>query len=344
MDASKSQTISYQKLYRKTKKMLEAEQDKNKALEKENQELLLLLKSKKEQPKESQSKESQSKESQPKNNKEQERNDILEKKNKYLNAKINIFTNNKNKGEKDEVLLLLKLYHLNEMNEFEKLVEIFGEEASKGISILDIDTNDEIVDINNLSKAKSCYKADFKMRMKKTLKIYTPSIKSKNGANPAIINHTPRNAKIFQEDGIFYNDISYLDKILAEYIDKRVNKKIGEDTLISKLMCLKNHYSLKEIFLKLLSYFVFDGTGKGYSKCRANAIIEYHNDKITFKNCDDIEKKNEYIKSIYDTLVISLRDKCMPKVMNEYCKPWVFDDIKPDGSIKHKGSLHIRIK
>ena len=53
MDAPKSQTISYQKLYRKTKKMLEAEQDKNKALEKENQELLfevnklkLLLKAK----------------------------------------------------------------------------------------------------------------------------------------------------------------------------------------------------------------------------------------------------------------------------------------------------------
>jgi hypothetical protein len=34
----------------------------------------------------------------------------------------------------------------------------------------------------------------------------------------------------------------------------------------------------------------------------------------------------------------------MPKVLNEYCKPWVFNDIKPDGSIKHKGSLHIRIK
>jgi len=32
--------------------------------------------------------------------KEQERNEILEKKNKYLLAKINILTNNQNRGEK----------------------------------------------------------------------------------------------------------------------------------------------------------------------------------------------------------------------------------------------------
>ena len=28
----------------------------------------------------------------------------------------------------------------------------------------------------------------------------------------------------------------------------------------------------------------------------------------------------------------------------EYCKPWIFEDIKSDGSIKLKGSLHIRVK
>ena len=100
--------------------------------------------------------------------KEKERNEIIEKKKKYLLAKINIHTNNQNIGEKDEVLLLLDLYHLNEMNEFDKLIEIFGEEASEGISILNIDTGDEIVDLNKLSKAPSGYKADCKIRMKKT--------------------------------------------------------------------------------------------------------------------------------------------------------------------------------
>ena len=99
---------------------------------------------------------------------EQERNEILEKKNKYLLAKINILTNNKNRGEKDEVLLLLNLYHVNEMNEFDKLIEIFGEEASEGISILNMDTDNEIHNINKLSKAPSVYKSDCKIRMKKT--------------------------------------------------------------------------------------------------------------------------------------------------------------------------------
>ena len=276
--------------------------------------------------------------------KEKERNEIIEKKNKYLLAKINIHTNNQNIGEKDEVLLLLDLYHLNEMNEFDKLIEIFGEEASEGISILNIDTGDEIVDLNKLSKAPCGYKADCKIRMKKTNNVYSISIKSKNGANPSILNHTPRSAKIFQEGGILNDHVCCLDKIIQEYIYKRVNKIIGEDTPISKLMCLKDDYLLKEKFLEILSYFVFDGSGKGYSKCKSDAIMTYQRDKIIFKKYDNIQNKKVYIESIYDKIVISLRDKGMPKVMNEYCKPWVFNDIKPDGSIKYKGSLHIRIK
>mgnify|MGYP001312519027 CR=1 FL=1 len=270
--------------------------------------------------------------------------EVVEQLAKYSLAKKNILTNNQNRGEKDEVLLLLNLYHINEMNEFDKLIEIFGEEASEGISILNLDTDDEIYDINKLSKAPNGYKADCKIRMKKTNNIYSISIKSKNGANPAILNHTPRSAKIFKEGGIFNDHVSCLDKILQEYIDKRINKIIGEDTPISNLMCLKNDNLLKENFLKILSYFLFDGTGKGYSKCKADAIMTYQNDKIIFRKCDNIQNKKVYIESIYDKIVISLRDKGMPKVLNEYCKPWVFNDIKPDGSIKHKGSLHIRIK
>lgn len=275
---------------------------------------------------------------------QKERSNNLEKKNKYLSARLNILTNNQNIGEKDEVLLLLDLYHLNEMNEFDKLIEIFGEEASEGISILNIDTDDEIFDLNKLSKAPCDCKADCKIIMRKTNNVYSISIKSKNGANPSILNHTPRSAKIFQEDGILNGYVSCLDKILQEYIDKRINKIIGEDTPITNLMCLKDDYSLKEKFLEILSYFVFDGSGKGYSKCKSDAIMTYQSDKIIFRKCDNIQNKKVYIESIYDKIVISLRDKGMPKVMNEYCKPWVFHDIKPDGSIKYKGSLHIRIK
>ena len=47
-------------------------------------------------------------------------------------------------------------------------------------------------------------------------------------------------------------------------------------------------------------------------------------------------RKKEYIQSIYNTIVISLRDKSMPKSIPEYCKPWIFDDIKSDDSVKYK--------
>ena len=82
---------------------------------------------------------------------EAERKEILIKKIKYNNAKIKILTSNQNKGEKAEVLLLLKLYHLNELEQFDKLIEIFGEEASEGISILNLATDEEILDINIIS-------------------------------------------------------------------------------------------------------------------------------------------------------------------------------------------------
>jgi len=268
----------------------------------------------------------------------------LKKENQYLLAKINILTNNQNKGEKGEVLLLIELYYLNETKQYDKLIDIFGEEASEGISILNMNTENEILDINELSKAKCGFKADCKIKMKKTQNIYSISIKTKNGANPAILNHTPRSAKIFQEGGILCHSIICLDKILREYIDKRGKKIIGEDTLITNLECVKEDPLLKDEIIPVLTYFVFDGSGKGCSKCNANAIMTYQDEKITFIKCVNIEDKHTYIKSIYDTIVLSLRDKSMPKVIPEYCKPWIFNDVKPDGLIKYKGSLHIRIK
>ena len=273
---------------------------------------------------------------------EAERKEILIKKIKYNNAKIKILTDNKNKGEKAEPLLLLKLYHLNELEQFDKLIKIFGEEASEGISILNLATDEEILDISNVSsKAPSKYKADCKIRMKKTKNVYSPSIKSEH--NPSILNHTWRHKEVFQEGGVLYNYLPYLDTILQEYLYKRVNKIIGEDAPIVNLTCLEDDYLLKEKLIEVLIYFVFDGTGGGYSKCRANAMMTYGN-KITFIKCDNIQNKKTYVESIYDKIAISLRDKGMPKSIYEYCKPWIFHDIKSDSSIKYKGGLQFRIK
>ena len=131
--------------------------------------------------------------------------------------------------------------------------------------------------------------------------------------------------------------------MLAEYIEKRNKKIIGEDTPINNIESLKDSL-IKNKFMDVLAYFVFDGSGKGYSKCKANAIITYQDEKMIFIKCENIEEKKAYIKTIYDTIILSLRDKGMPKVISEYCKPWVFNDSKPNGLIKYKGGLHIRVK
>jgi hypothetical protein len=263
---------------------------------------------------------------------EQERKFVENEKNHL--AMINIYENSQNIGERDEILLQLRLIHLNNNKNFDELKEIFGEEASEGISILNIDTDDEIDKPNKLSKAPQGAKADCRIRMTKTNNVY----------NPAILNHTPRSAKIFNKGGIFNDLVECLDIIAEEYRNKRGNNLIGEDTLISNLTCLKHDPVLKKQVIKILLYFVFDGTGKGYSKYKSDAIMTCQGDKIIFRKCDSIQNKKLYIESIYDKIVISFRDKGMPKVPNEYCKPWVYDEIKPDGSIKHKGSLHIRIR
>jgi len=273
---------------------------------------------------------------------EKKKRENLEKENQYLLAKIKILTSNQNTGEKDEVLLLVKLFHFNQTKQYDQLIDIFGEEASEGISILNIDTKDEILDINKISKVKRKFKADCMIQMRKTENIYSISIKSKNGANPAIINHTPRSAKVFHEGGILCDSIDSLDIIMTDYIKKRNTKIIGEDAQINNLESLKCPL-IKNKFMEVLTYFVFDGSGKGYSKYKVNAMITYQNEKIFFTKCGNIEEKKEYIKKIYDRLIISLRDKGMPRVISEYCRPWLFNDYKKDGNIKYKGSLHIRL-
>jgi len=257
---------------------------------------------------------------------------------RYLSVKENILNDDKrNKGEKGEILAKLELFHLDSLNQMGKLVEILGTDASEGISFLDMDTDDEIVDITNLTKkAPSSWKADCKIKMRKTGKIYCGSIKTDE--KPTLLNHTPRSGKVFQERGKLHDYIDTLDKIAEEYIDKR-NAGKPQDMNIDKFECLKDH-TVRERFMEALAYFVFDGTGGGDSKCKANAMItRYKNGKITFTKCDNINERRSYIVSIYNRLNISFRNKGMSKCYSDYCKPWIFYDNDIP-----KGSLHIRVK
>ena len=269
----------------------------------------------------------------------------MEKTIEYLNAKVKVYESCLNNGEKDEILLMIELFHLNQMEQYGKLITIFGDEASDGIDILSMDTNKEeevVTDINTLSKAKGTYKSDCIIKMRKTDYAYYASIKSKNCANPVILNHTPRTAKVFKQDGILNEYVNILDTVLKEYIDKRKDKVIGEDTHIGNLESLKIP-EIKSGFMNVLSYFVFEGSGKGNSIYKANSMLYYDNGEIIFTKCCSNDEKKNYIENIYNNIIISLRDKGMPKNNNEYCHPWIFTDCKNDGTVKYKGSLHIRM-
>lgn len=273
---------------------------------------------------------------------ERNKNEDLERYNTYLNTKISILESSNNKGEKDEILLLMNIFHENQKQNYAKLLEMFGEEASDGVKIIDVNTREEVTNMKDLTKAGSLYKADCIILMNKTGTTYSISIKSKNGASPAILNHTPRTAKVFQEDGALHHCTNALDILIKEYIAKRKNNEIGEDVKANRLQYLGDN-DTKERFMEVLAYFAFDGTGKGDSACKANAVMIYHGDSVTFIKCCTIEEKKQYIRTIMDKVIISLRDKGMPRKINDYCTPWVYEDHKANGLVKHKGSLHIRL-
>ena len=70
------------------------------------------------------------------------------------------------------------------------------------------------------------------------------------------------------------NLIVVWDILMQDYIDKRTQKMIGEDIQLSSLESMKDSTILADV-KELLSYFVFDGTGKGDSSCKANSILYY---------------------------------------------------------------------
>ena len=266
---------------------------------------------------------------------------IEKDKNNYNTVIINTMQSNKNIGEKDEILLILKLHNLNHFKKYQELNLIFGEEANEGIIIIDMETKKEL-DIFHLSKAKSCFKADIIIKMVKTNNIYNCSIKSKKGANPTILNHTPRNAKVFSKEGILGDKLECLDQIINEYIDKRNQQIIGEDIHLIELDSIKN-IEVENNFIEVLGYFMFEGTGKGESQEKANSILSIEeNNEIHFIKCITKEEKKNYIQNTLGKYIISLRDKGMPKNIDDKVKPWIYQDIKENGIIKFKGSLHIR--
>jgi hypothetical protein len=250
-------------------------------------------------------------------------------------------TENKlNKGENDEIKYKKIIFENRENLEY--LVPVFGADASDGIEIINPKTNTPYTDISQIKKADSFSKADMIILFKKTNETRYCSMKSLRGQRPTLLNHTHRNAKVFQTEML--DSLQYFDKIAAEYIDKRTQKKIGEDVAFSKLACLREK-EIRESVVKLLSYFVFTGTGAKRSPKECDCILIIHkNGTLTFIDCDTDEKKTNYINTIIDTCIISFRNKGMPvpTKINLVHLPWIYTNESSCGG-KQCGSIHIRL-
>lgn len=216
-----------------------------------------------------------------------------------------------NKGESDEIVVidLLKKLKVDEAK------ELFG---------------DTIIIKNPTVKSKE--KADVIVTTKTT--IYQISIKSFNGRPPAVLNHTHRGAWAFQSH--LSHHLKELDKLITRLIS--IRKENGkEDNAVSNLNL---DIPMSVMLMSVVKYFMFEGTGSKLSKVPANTILEY-SDNMKVICCFTNSQKLLYVAKILNKLIISLRNKGMPKNINEVHEAWIYDDPK---SGKKKGSLHIRLQ
>lgn len=241
-----------------------------------------------------------------------------------------------NKGEKDEIKYKKELFERR--MDIEYCTALFGSDAQEGIEVINIETGKPYENITDIKKSKSASKADTIIILIKTQKRLNISIKSKRGAKPSIINHTPRSANAFQTEYL-KDDLCYLDMLAKEYIAKRKEGTIGEDIEIGKLYSY-NDEKIKNSLLKLLVYFTFKGTGSKVTEHECNSVLIINrNGTLSFILCDTEKEKESYIQTIIEKSIISFRNKGMPKNTTEQCMPWVYVNDKG----KDCGSIHIRL-
>lgn len=247
-----------------------------------------------------------------------------------------------NHGEKGEIITVQKLFEISVSENYKLLENIFGKEADQGIEILDLETLRKVESVNEIKKSRSLNKCDCIIKLVKTGKIFYISIKCKNCAPPAILNHTPRSANCFRQSGDLYEYLTTLDQIVMKMNNMRYNGGVGEDIPVTKInlteeenICLKN----------VIRYFIFFGTGSRKAKYVCNSVLEVidSQDPVNwnFFQCDSTAEKNKYIGLIYNQLILSMRDKGMPRNHCQVCEPWIFYQ---DENGKEKGSLHIRMR
>lgn len=258
-----------------------------------------------------------------------------------------------NQGERDEIIVQLKLielrqqsYDLNQVGIIKSMK--FHKEynplpANFDINKLKYYNEQELVTLAKscgITKAGTGYKADTIINGEAI------SLKSNKSAPPALVNHTTRPGFEFAARNS-NADIKELDEIINEYWNLRMSKQIGED--IHNSSSLSPFRNKKEELKPILNYFLFDGTGGSLSKLPAERILGFTNplDVSTWHLYD----KNDAVDLYWDKLVFSLRAKKgmpsgYPDTLSSKLKMF-----KPSIDLwtKHidgdyRGALHIRSK
>ena len=165
------------------------------------------------------------------------------------------------------------------------------------------------------------------------------SVKSQRGAAPSIINQTPRD-KILRVMKAINSPIAPLDQIVNRYWILRKNGG-GEDVSgIRK----NNPFTVDEngnsnlSYLKpLLNYFTFRGTGTRDSKAPATYVLSIGKPKDPTTWVYYTEEN--FIDSVWDKLLFSIRGKGLPALITDEILPWVRE---VDGT--KKGTLNVRVK
>jgi len=169
------------------------------------------------------------------------------------------------------------------------------------------------------------------------------SVKDFTGAPPTLMNHTHRGARVFLPGGQLHDILPHLDKLAAEYVRRRRDDDMGEDVrLMDRFECMSDP-DVREAIIQLLLYFTFMGSGRGPSPKQVNSmIVREKNGATHFHRCTTDEEKRNYITSILHRIKISLRNKGMPRTQTNVHEPWIFREERPDGTVKVKGSMHLR--
>jgi len=252
-----------------------------------------------------------------------------------------------NAGEKDELLIKLKLIEMrdNGIPFFgETIVSVgFGDVEYLSVPVdfsfgraLDDESLTHLCHSIGIRKGSTFDKSDVYINGSGY------SLKSLSAAPPALVNHTRRDGFEFACTNVGM-DIARLDTIVDRYWESRLSGRIKED--VPNAHPFSPFSGEQETLSPILQYFLFTGTGSRVSEHPAEFILEYRNplDAITWRKIDP----DTAIDELWPYLFFSIRAK---KGMPSNYNPDTYRGENAESIMRwtrftsgdYRGALHVR--